>query len=314
MPLHLFRGRLTLLYVVAILVAGPVTAVGQSRLDALAIGDAAGTEALTAPDGVVRVGWSRDDVPVAIDGLRFPAAAGLGSWAAFKALPDGSTAVMGDTVVFEDEITPAMDAAFAHGLEVSALHNHFTFDRPPVYFMHIGGHADDAVALATGVRAMWDAIRQVREARPMPGERTSSKLPEITGKYDQATLESILGQEGSPSGPVLKFTFARTAEMHGAKFSASMGVSTWAAFSGNPAHVVVDGDFAMTADEVPLVMRTLRDAGIHIVALHNHMIGESPGYYFLHYWGNGDPTELARGIRKALDTQDQNSNAIPAEK
>lgn len=287
----------------AVLAAVAVAAFDQAGLDARAIGHATDTEATTTPDGVVRVGWSRDDVPVSIDGLRFPPAAGLGSWAAFKALPDGSTMVMGDTVVFEDEITPAMDAAFVHGLEITALHNHFTFDRPPVYFMHIGGHAKDAVALATGVRAMWDAIREVRETRRIPGERTSSKLPEITGEYDQAALESILGQKGSLSGSVLKFTVGRSAEMHGAEFGASMGLSTWAAFSGDAQHAVVDGDFAMKGDEVQSVMRTLRNAGIHIVALHNHMIGESPGYYFLHYWGSGDPKELARGIRKALDTQ-----------
>ncbi len=304
MPAQLLRGRLIIICMVAILAVSPVAASGQSELDARAIGDAAGTEATTTADGVVRVAWSRDEVPVTVDGLAFPPAAGLGSWAAFKALPDESTMVMGDTVVFEDEITPAMDAAFAHGLEITALHNHFTFDRPPVYFMHIGGHADDAVTLATGVRAMWDAIRQVREARRIPGDRTSSKLPEITGKYDQAALESVLGQEGSLNGPVLKFTFGRTAEMHGVEFGASMGLSTWAAFSGNSEHAVVDGDFAMTASEVQPVMRALRSAGIHIVALHNHMIAESPGYYFLHYWGNGNPKELARGIRKALDTQD----------
>ena len=156
MPAHLIRGRLILLYMAAILAAVPVVVFGQSRLDARAIGDAAATEATSTPDGVVRVGWARDDVLVAVDGVRLPPAAGLGSWAAFKALPDGSTMVMGDTVVFEDEITPAINAAFAHGLEITALHNHFTFDRPPVYFMHIGGHAEDAVALATGVR---DEIR-----------------------------------------------------------------------------------------------------------------------------------------------------------
>jgi hypothetical protein len=278
--------------------------IGQSGLDARAIGDAAGTEATTTADGVVRLEWSPDDVPVVVDGLAFPPAAGLGSWAAFKALPDGSAMIMGDTVVFEDEITPAMDAAFASGLEITALHNHFTFDRPPVYFMHIGGQARDAVTLATGVRAMWDPIRQVREVRRVPGDRTASKLPEITGNYDQAALESVLGQEGSLSGSVLKFTFGRTAEMDDAELGASMGLSTWAAFYGNMEHAVVDGDFAMTADEVQPVMRALRSTGIHIVALHNHMIAESPGYYFLHYWSNGDTKELARGIRTALDTQD----------
>lgn len=272
-------------------------------LDAEAIGNAVGAEATVTADGVVRVGWSRNDVRVVIDSVPLPPAAGLGSWAAFKTVPDGSVMVMGDTVVFEDEITPAMDAAFAHGLEVTALHNHFVFDRPPAYFMHIGGHAADADKLAKGVRAMWDAIKSVRKERETPSDRSASKPPKITGDYDLPKLEAILGAEGSVNGQVLKFTFERRASMHGTDFGASMGLSTWAAFSGNADHAVVDGDFAMTATEVQDVMHALRAAGIHIVALHNHMIGETPPYYFLHYWGNGDPQALARGLRMALDTQ-----------
>lgn len=280
-----------------------VGAADKSGLDAKAIGKAAGTEATTKADGVVRIGWSRTDVPVTIDGLKFPPAAGLGSWAAFKALPSGGVMVMGDTVVFEDEITPAMDAAFAHGLEITALHNHFVFDRPPAYFMHIGGHGQNAEALAEGVKAMWDAIKAVRKERPVPAERFPGEPPKVTGDYYVGALQSILGVEPARNGDVLKFTFERIASMHGVSFGASMGLSTWAAFSGNRKHVVVDGDFAMTADEVQPVMHALRDAGIHIVALHNHMIGETPPYYFLHYWGKGDPRELAVGIKAALDTQ-----------
>jgi hypothetical protein len=284
--------------------SAPVHAAEDPGLDTEAIGRAAGTEAAVTADGVVRIGWSRDDVPVTIDGVAFPPAAGLGSWAAFKALPGGKVMVMGDTVVFADEITPAMDAAFAYGLEITALHNHFVFDRPPAFFMHVGGYGNDAAKLASGVRAMWDAIRHVREERKRPADRSSAELPEGTGNYDLPALETILGTEGSMNGPVLKFTFERTASMHGVDFGASMGLSTWAAFYGNADHAVVDGDFAMTADEVQPVMHTLRAAGIHIVALHNHMIGDAPPYYFLHYWGNGAPQELARGLRAALDLQE----------
>jgi hypothetical protein len=274
---------------------------GDATLDADAIGRAAGTGATATADGVVRVGWSRNDVPVTVDGVPLPPPAGLGSWAAFKALPGGKAMVMGDTVVFEDEITPAMDAAFAHGLEVTALHNHFVFDRPPAYFMHIGGHADDPAVLAEGVRAIWDAIKRVRADRKMPSNRSSGEPPEITGNYDSSALDSVLGGKGEVSGTVLKYTFERIGKMHDVEFGASMGLSTWAAFSGNADHAVVDGDFAMTADEVQPVMHALRDAGIHIVALHNHMVGEQPPYYFLHYWGNGDTERLARGLRNALD-------------
>lgn len=296
----------TIILACGLLIQAPLAAADSpGSLDTEAIGNAAGTRATAQSDGVVRIGWQRDDVPVTVDGMAFPPPAGLGSWAAFKALPDGGAMVMGDTVVFEDEITPAMDAAFAHDLEITALHNHFVFDRPPVYFMHIGGRGSGAGELAKGVRAMWDAIRAVREEHPTPVERFSGGEPEINGNYNSKGLEDILGASGSLNGKVLKFTFGRRAGMHGVEFGPSMGLSTWAAFSGNETQAVVDGDFAMTAEEVQPVMQALRRAGIHIVALHNHMVGETPPYFFLHYWGKGDPGALARGVRAALDVQDR---------
>lgn len=295
---------LKIFVITALLMQAPIAfADASSSLDPEVISKATDTQATVKSDGVVRIGWQRDDVPVMVDGLELPTPAGLGSWAAFKELSDGKIMVMGDTVVFEDEITPAMDAAFAHGLEITALHNHFVFDRPPVYFMHIGGHGQSAEKLAEGVKAMWDAIKKVREKHATPVERFPGSVPEITGEYDTASLETILGVEGSLNGQVLKFTFGRSATMHGTEFGASMGLATWAAFTGNKDHAVVDGDFAMTAGEVQPVMHALRDAGIHIVALHNHMIGETPPYYFLHYWGNGDPEVLARGLHAALEAQ-----------
>ncbi len=128
----------------SLVVVSTTLAQPSSQLDREAIEQAAGTTATITEDGVVRIGWSRDDVAVTIDGIPFKPQAGLGSWAAFATMPNGNAMVMGDTVVFEDEITPAMDAAFEHGLQVTALHNHFVFDRPPVYFMHIGGMGDGA--------------------------------------------------------------------------------------------------------------------------------------------------------------------------
>src|SRR5262245_2927821 len=130
------------------------------RLDADKIGAAAETKA-TMKDGVVRIGWPRTDVKVEVDGMPLKPFAGLGSWAAFKQAPHRAM-VMGDTVVFQDEVSPAMDAAFEHGLAVTALHNHFFHDEPKVYFMHIGGQGDPG-KLAAGVKAVWDAIKKVRQ-------------------------------------------------------------------------------------------------------------------------------------------------------
>jgi hypothetical protein len=273
-------------------------------LDAKIIEQAAGQKATTAPDGVVRLSWARDDVVVNVDGMPLQPAAGLGSWAAFKAMPRGQAMVMGDTVVFGDEITPAMDAAFAQGLNVTALHNHFLFDRPPVYFMHIEG-AGSPEKLGGAVKAMWDAIKAVRKAQPSPQDRFPGGGPQQTGKFNVPALEKILAGKAEDNKGTIKFTFARTGTMHGVPVGGSMGLTTWASFSGNPDQGVIDGDFIMTAAEVQPVMRALRQAGIHIVALHNHMIGDQPPFYFLHFWGKGQPEQLAQGIKAALAAQQQ---------
>ena len=272
-----------------------------SKLDAGKIGTAAGTRATTTKDGVVRIGWPRTDVKVAVDGMPLKPFAGLGSWAAFTPAKHGAM-VMGDTVVFQDEVSPAMDAAFAHGLEVSALHNHFFYDEPKVYFMHIGGMGDPE-KLAIGVKAVWDAIKKVREDNPRPATRFPGAAPKA-GKIDAAAVEKILGHKGEAQGGVVKVTIGREGAMHGVKIGGSMGLTTWAAFSGSDDLAAVDGDFIMTAAEVQPVLRALRKAGIHVVALHNHMIGETPAFYFTHFWGKGPAQRLARGVKSALDSQE----------
>src|SRR6266536_6462232 len=146
----------------------------ESKLDADKIGAAAGTKA-TVKDGVARIAWARTDVKVEVDGMPLKPFAGLGSWAAFTPAPHGAM-VMGDTVVFQDEVSPAMDAAFAAGLEITALHNHFFHDEPKVYFMHIGGMGDSE-KLAGAVKGVWDAIKKVRADRAEPAARFAGDVP-----------------------------------------------------------------------------------------------------------------------------------------
>jgi hypothetical protein len=270
-------------------------------LDAKAISRAAGTKATAMDDGVLRIGWSRNDVPVTVDGTSFPAAAGLGSWAAFAPARDHAM-VMGDTVVFEDEVDAAMGAAFAHGLEVTALHNHFFYDTPKVYFMHIGG-AGDSRKLASGVRAVWDAIKSVRSKREQPA--TGFGGAAITrGSIDAQALGRIIGHPVPVSDGVPKVTIGREGSMHDVPVGASMGLTTWAAFTGSDTLAAMDGDFIMTAEEVQPVLRALRKEGLHVVALHQHMVGEQPTFYFMHFWGKGPAADLAHSFRAALDAQD----------
>jgi hypothetical protein len=286
-----------------LLAAGSATGLsgtGRGHLDAGKIGAAAGAKATTTKDGVVRLGWPRTDVKVTVDGMPLKPFAGLGSWAAFTPATHGAM-VMGDTVVFQDEVSPAMDAAFRHGLEVTALHNHFFYDEPKVYFMHLGGQGEPE-KLAAGVKAVWDAIKKVRADRPQPANRFPGKVP-TAGKVTAGPLEKLLGQKAESQDGMVKFVIGREGAMHGVKVGGSMGLTTWAAFSGGDELAAVDGDFIMTAREVQPVLRALRKAGIHVVALHNHMAGEQPAYYFTHFWGKGPAEELARGLKSALDAQ-----------
>jgi hypothetical protein len=194
-----------------------------------------------------------------------------------------------------------MDAAFAHGLEVTALHNHFFHDEPKVYFMHIGGTGDPE-KLAAGVKAVWDAIKQVRSSEATPATRFPGGVPSA-GKVTASLIEEALGHKSETQAGVVKVTIGREGMMHGVKVGGSMGLTTWAAFSGSDDHAAVDGDFIMTAEEVQPVLRALRKAGIHVVALHNHMTGEKPAFFFTHFWGKGKAADLARGLKSALTSQ-----------
>jgi len=209
--------------------------------------------------------------------------------------------MMGDEVVFEDEVSPAMDAAFAAGLEVTALHNHFIYDSPKVYFMHIGGMGDPD-RLAAGVKHIWEAVKQVRARSTQPATQFAGGTPAL-GQVSAEPLEGILGHGSQTQDGVVKVVVARQGRMHREEIGGSMGLTTWMAFTGTDDLAVVDGDFIMTATEVQPVLRALRKGNVHVVALHNHMIGAEPEFYFAHFWGKGQPGELAQVLKSALDEQ-----------
>ena len=272
----------------------------DAKLDADKIGTAAGAKATTTPDGVVHISWPRTDVAVKVDGMPLKPFAGLGSWAAFKPNKHGAM-VMGDTVVFQDEVSPAMDAAFAGGLEVTGLHNHFFYDEPKVYFMHIGG-AGDPEKLAASVKNVWDAIKKVRSNSAQPAARFAGDIPKA-GTITAEKIDTILGHKSQSQDGMVKVTIGREGMMHGVKVSGTMGLTTWAAFSGSDELAAVDGDFIMTAEEVQPVLRALRKANLHVVALHNHMVGEQPSFYFVHFWAKGPTADLATSLKSALEAQ-----------
>jgi len=253
---------------------------------------------LNEKEGVYKVTWPRTDVKVSVDGWTMPPFMGLGTWAAFTETKDG-TMVMGDTVLFEDEVNAAMTAALDNGLSVTALHNHFFFDHPKVFFMHIEGEGS-ADQLATAVRKVYDAVKQVRSANTQPKDSFGEKsLPE-KNSISPDPLNKIFGAQGEAKDGMMKFTFGRPAMMDGVKIDNTMGVNTWAAFAGSDDNALVDGDFAVTEDELQAVLKSLVKQKISIVAIHQHMTHEQPRIMFFHYWGRGRAKDLAESLKGAF--------------
>src|SRR5438552_7819214 len=276
--------------------------ISSAALDTAKIDQITGLKGkMNEKEGVYKVTFPRGDVKVVVDGWSMPSFMGLGTWAAFTATKDGAM-VMGDTVLFEDEVNAAMSAALDNGLSVTALHNHFFFDQPKVFFMHIEGEGT-VEKLASAVRKVYDTTKAIRGPDPKPAESLSvvgePSLPE-KNSIAAAPLNEIFGTQSESKDGMVKFTIGRPAKMHGVNIDKDMGVNTWAAFAGSDDNAFVDGDFAVTEDELQPVLRSLLKGKINIVAIHQHMTHEEPRIMFFHYWGRGQAKDLANAVKGGL--------------
>jgi hypothetical protein len=254
----------------------------------------------SAAEGVFKVTQPRNDLPVKVDGWTMPPFMGLTTWASFMAGGKAEVMVMGDMVLLEDEVNPVMSAALDAGLEVTALHNHFFFAEPGVYFMHIGGEGT-LEQLAGGVKAALTREKEIRTAHPQPARLFGAAPAPVTNAITGAVIDGLLGTKGQAKDGMFKIVIGRSAKMPcGCEAGKEMGVNTWAAFAGTDDNAIMDGDFAVHEDELQPVLKSLRAAGINIVAIHQHMTGEEPRYLFLHYWGRGPVESLARAVKAAL--------------
>lgn len=249
-------------------------------------------------DSVLKVNIPRNDVRVTIAGRPAPTPFGFGGWIALTKGDGGHEVMMGDLVLTEDEVNPVMSALLSNGLDVTALHNHFFWDAPKMYYMHVHGMGT-AADIATRVKPAIDLIDQAAKRAT-----SAAASPSAAGALDSAALASIVGHPGEQTGPVFKITIGRpdiNLREHGAVVNARMGLNTWAAFAGSDGDAMVAGDVAMLEKEVTPVLKALRANGLNIVAIHHHMTGVAPTVIFLHYYGTGPAATLARGVRAAVD-------------
>ncbi|MGE0866847.1 MAG: DUF1259 domain-containing protein [Vicinamibacterales bacterium] len=250
-------------------------------------------------DGVLKVNVPRGDLKVTVAGVATPTPFGFGGWIALTK-GSGMEVMMGDLVLTQDEVNPVMSAVLAQGLNVTALHNHFFWESPRMFYMHVHGHGS-AADLAKRIKPALDLIGTIA-SRPDGAPAMASTV--TAGTLDTAKLAGIIGTAGEQNGQVFKITIGRPdlkLQEMGAAINARMGLNTWAAFFGSDANAVVAGDIAMLDAEVTPVLKTLRENGIDIVAIHHHMTGTQPTVIFLHYWGRGPAAKLAAAVQAAID-------------
>src|SRR5438876_6914548 len=248
---------------------------------------------------VLKVNIPRNDLSVTVANVKTPTPFGFGGWVAMTKGTGGMDVMMGDLVLTQDEVNPVMSALLDNGIDVTALHNHFLWDEPRMYYMHVHAHGKPA-DLARKVKPAIDLIGK-GASRPAAAPAPAAAAPATT--IDTAKLAQIVGTPGEQSGAVYKITIGRDdlklTEM-GAPINARMGLNTWAAFVGTNENAAVAGDVAMLANEVTPVLKVLRKNGIDVVAIHHHMTGTQPAIYFLHYWGTGPTDKLAAAFKAAL--------------
>jgi hypothetical protein len=252
-------------------------------------------------ESVYTVPLPRNDLKISIKGESVPISFGFGGWVSVKKTMDGKSAVlMSDTVLLQEEVNPLISAAQANGLEISAIHNHFFYEEPRVFYMHLHGMGDVATLAKSYAAAIKDN-KLFPANQPPAGTAPTRTAKEI---FNLPALDKIVGLTGAVNGTTYKYTVGRsdqTITAMGAELTANIGLNSWAAFAGTPDAAHVAGDIAMLEPEVNAVIRMLRSNNLEVVALHHHMLGDVPKIIFLHYYGTGEATKLAAGFRATLN-------------
>jgi len=267
------------------------------------VGEALGKPGTEMPGGVYRIGLPRTDLKVTLDGVDIKPGFALGGWVAFEKM-GGQSMVMGDLVLTGDEVSPVMQKLLEGGIQVTALHNHLLRNQPFTMYMHVMGMGDP-VKLATVIH---DALAASKT--PLAAPATGSSQP--TGAapaappaidLDTATLDRTMGAKGTNNGGIYQYSIPRAEPIKDNGMPVPPALGSAQAINFEPTgggKAAITGDFVLTAKEVPLVMKALRDNGIEMTALHNHMLDDQPRLFFMHFWANDDAGKLAQGLKAAL--------------
>jgi hypothetical protein len=259
------------------------------------VADALGKAGTEMPGGVYRVGLPRTDLHVTLDGVELKPTLALGSWLAFEPM-GGDAMVMGDLVLTEPEIDPVMKKLAEGGIEITALHNHLLRAQPATFYMHVLGHGDPTKLAA----ALHDGLALSKTPLDNATAPTSPQRLDL----DTGMIDRVLGGKGRANGGVYQMSLRRAEAIKDAGMDVPEALGSAEAINFQPTgggKAAITGDFVLTAKEVNPVLRALRENGIEVTAVHNHMLDDEPRLFFMHFWANDDSAKLAKGLREALD-------------
>jgi hypothetical protein len=260
------------------------------------VGQALGKLGAAMPGGIYRVGLPRTDLEVTLDGVKLKAGFALGGWLAFEKMGDQGM-VMGDLVLTMAEVGPVMKRLIEGGIEVTALHNHLLRTQPFTMYMHVMGHGDPVKMAAV----FHDMLAENRMPYAALTIGTPPAPPPLD--FDTAAIDAALGAKGKNNGGVYSFGIPRAEPIKAGGMSVPPAMGSANAINFQPTgggKAAITGDFVVTAKEVQPVMKALREHGIEVTALHNHMLDDEPRLFFMHFWANDDAKKLAEGLKAAL--------------
>jgi hypothetical protein len=268
--------------------------VSAADTDWAKVDQALGRKGVELAGGAHKYGFPRSDLKVSVDGVSIKPALALGSWVAF--LPEGSGAMlMGDLVLTDTELSAVMKRLIDSGVEITAIHNHLLRTTVPVLYLHVGGHGDPVrlgEALRAGLALSQTPLQPVAPALPQPLD------------LDTAAIDTILGFKGNANAGVYQVSVPRAESIFEGGMALTPSMGTAIAINFQPTgegKAAITGDFVLLGREVNPVLKTLREHGIEVTALHSHMIDDSPHLFFMHFWAIDDARRLAQGLRAALD-------------
>ncbi|HYO45257.1 MAG TPA: DUF1259 domain-containing protein [Gemmatimonadota bacterium] len=245
--------------------------------------------------GTYRLSVPRQDLVVTIDGIRLASRTALEGWAAFKPVSGGAVLTV-ELPLLVDEVNPVISAALLHDLRVTSLHSHFSREEPRLWYLHLAG-IDETDSLAAALGAVLQTLEDVKgQPREPPPQVDPTAMT-----FDPAPVDSVLGIRGRMRQGAYELTLPRSTRLEGFDLDGSSGIATRVTFAGGPARAVVSGSFALLEGELQPVLKALRAGGIEIASIDDALVGEVPRLVFVHFWGRGRATELARVIRDALD-------------